>query len=127
MATMERRIRIVLVEDHALARFTMGYFLNANEDMEVVGEAANGEEGVEAVLAHQPDIVLVDYFLPGINGAETTSRIAQAAPQARVIGISHNDSQNVIDAMRQAGAVAFMTKRSSIPDLMAAIRQAAHP
>jgi DNA-binding NarL/FixJ family response regulator len=119
------QIRIVLVEDHDLARITMGYFLDSAEGITLVGEASDGPEGIQAAADHQPDVVLMDYFLPHLNGAQATAEITRVAPHARVIGISHNDSQAVIDAMLHAGAVAFVNKRSSMPDLIEAVRQAA--
>jgi DNA-binding NarL/FixJ family response regulator len=122
---MLKRIRIVLVDDQSLGRLTMAYFLNSTSDMEVVAEAADGEEGVEAARLHQPDVVVMDYFMPGLNGAQATAEIGLTAPHTRVIGTSHNNSQTVIDAMRKAGAVDFLAKHSSMPDLMDAIRRAA--
>jgi DNA-binding NarL/FixJ family response regulator len=118
-------IRIVLVDDQPLARYTMGYFLNTADDLTVVGEAGDGQEGVEVVRVHQPDVVLMDYSMPVLNGAKATAEIARTVPSARVIGISHNDSQDVGDAMRNAGAVDFVNKRSPMVDLIAVIRKAA--
>ena len=102
----------------------MSFFLNAAEEMEVVAEAADGQEAIELASRHQPDVVIMDYAMPGMNGAEATSQIAAVSPQSRVIGYSNNDSQSVAEAMIQAGAVYFLPKRSSLPELMEAIRQA---
>lgn len=118
-------IRIVLVEDQDLARFTMGYFLDTADDMKVVGEATDGPDGIQVAAAHQPDVVVMDYFLPRLNGDRATAEIGKVAPNARVIGMSHNDSDAVMTAMKDAGAVAFINKRSSMPHVIETIRKAA--
>lgn len=118
-------IRVVLVEDHTLARVTMGYFLENAGDMKVVGEAGDGTEAVDLARMHKPDVVLMDYFMPGMDGAQATRQILEYMPETRVVGMSHNDSHAVQEALLGAGAVAFMTKRSSMDDLVGAIRKAA--
>jgi DNA-binding NarL/FixJ family response regulator len=122
---MAKPIRVVLVDDQPLARFTMGFFLNSAGDIQVVGEAEDGEAAVAVARAQKPDVVLMDYFLPVRNGAEATAEILRIIPNTRVIGMSHNDSEAVIDSMRKAGAAGFVAKRSSMPDLIEAIHKVA--
>jgi DNA-binding NarL/FixJ family response regulator len=113
----------MLVEDQNLARFTMGYFLTTSNDLELVGEAADGQAAIALAREQQPDVIVMDYFLPISNGAEATAQILKAAPDVRVIGISDNDSESVMNAMLDAGAVEFVPKRVPFPELLDTIRR----
>lgn len=119
------KIRILLADDHAVVRRGFRMILDAQSDMEVVGEVSNGREAVEAATAIQPDIVVMDVTMPELNGIEATRRIADAAPRIRVLALSmHKDSVYVREILR-AGARGYLLKDSGEGDLLAAVRAVA--
>lgn len=109
--------RVLLVDDHATARNLLRILLEEYEEIQVVGEASDGEEAV--VLAEQclPDVILMDIHLPGLNGVEATRRINQKWPQIVVIGVSMQYSPHSYNAMITAGAVAFVRKDDAVEAL----------
>jgi DNA-binding NarL/FixJ family response regulator len=119
---MQKKIRVLLADDHALVRQGLKMILAAQPDMEVVGEAANGREAVEMVERLRPDIVVMDVAMPELNGIEATRRIATVTPNARVLALSmHKDSTYVREILR-AGARGYLLKDSFDTDLLAAVR-----
>ncbi len=103
-------IRILVVDDHALLRKGLGAAINAEPDMKLVAEAANGEEAVEKFRIHQPDITLMDIQMPGLNGIEAMTRILSEFPEARIIVLTtYNGDAQVLRALR-AGARAYLLK-----------------
>src|SRR5258708_11648647 len=120
-----KRIRILLVDDHAVVRQGFKMILSAESDMEIVGEAANGREAVELAEKLRPDIVVMDVAMPELNGIEATRRLVGALPHARVIALSmHKDSVYVREILR-AGARGYLLKDSGAEDLVRAIRAVA--
>ena len=109
--------RVLLVEDHAMVRQGLRAILDTFEDVTVVGEAANGEEAVSVVSEVRPDVILMDINMPKMDGIEATRRITAAYPSGVVIGVSVNDSQPMIDAMKKAGAAGFITKDAAAEQL----------
>lgn len=98
------------------------FILEAQEDMEVVGEAGNGLEAVEMTEALQPDVVVMDVSMPGLNGIEATRRIHQMAPSIRVVALSvHRDGVYVREIVR-AGAEGYILKESADSELLSAVR-----
>lgn len=96
--------------------------LNAQEDLEVVGEAANGREAVSSAAELQPDIVVMDVTMPELNGIEATRRICETVPRVRVLALSmHKDGVYVREILR-AGAAGYLLKDSDEADLLAAVR-----
>jgi DNA-binding NarL/FixJ family response regulator len=122
---MSKRIRILVAEDQPLARCSTAFLLNTHEGLEVVAEAADGQETVELVRQHQPDVVVLDYQMPRMSGVHVIALIRANAPDAHVIVYSANDSQGVIDASLEAGATAFVSKNDKIDPLIEAIRNSA--
>jgi NarL family two-component system response regulator LiaR len=104
------RIRVVIVDDHALALRGLTDLLSASPDIEVVGRAADGQEAVEIVSRLRPDVVTMDVSLPGMDGIEATRAIRKAAPEVRVIGLSMFEEGEQAEAMRRAGAVAYLAR-----------------
>lgn len=118
-------IRILLVDDHVLVRQGFKMILSAQPDMQIVGEAANGREAVEAGEKLQPDVVLMDVTMPELNGIEATRRLVTASPRTRVLALSmHKDAVYVREILR-AGARGYLLKDSADADLIAAVRSVA--
>jgi DNA-binding NarL/FixJ family response regulator len=120
-----KRTRILLVDDHAVVRQGFKMILDAQSDMEIVGEAANGREAVELAAQLNPDIVVMDVAMPELNGIEATRRVIASDPHIRVIALSmHKDSVYVREILR-AGARGYLLKDSGADDLVKAIRAVA--
>ena len=115
----------MLADDHAVVRQGFRMILDAQADMEIVGEAGNGRDAVAMCGDLQPDIVVMDVAMPELNGIEATRRIAESAPQTRVLALSmHKDSVYVREILR-AGARGYLLKDSIDVDLLAAVRSVA--
>lgn len=120
-----RRTRVVLVDDHVLVRSGIKALLNAEPDLEVTGEAADGAAGVELTLERHPDVVLMDVWMPGIDGIEATKRIKAAGSRAAVLVLtSHDDHQLALRAIR-AGATGYFLKDAPPARLADAVRAVA--
>jgi two-component system, NarL family, response regulator NreC len=118
-------IRILLADDHALVRQGFRMILEAQPDMEIVGQAGNGREAVELAEKLHPDVVVMDVAMPELNGTEATRRLAVSAPRTRVLALSmHKDSVYVREILR-AGARGYLLKDSGDTDLVAAVRAVA--
>ena len=118
-------IRIVVADDHAVVRHGLRSFLGLQEDMEVVGEAEDGEQAVAVVEELRPDVVLIDLVMPGVDGVEAIRRIHELLPEARVVVLtSFADDSKVVPAVR-AGAAGYLLKDVQPADLAAAIRTVA--
>ena len=115
-------MRILLVDDHTLVRQTLARVLSGEADIEVVGEAATGEQAIALTRQLLPDVVLLDVSMPGIGGTEATRRIHAECPGVRVIGLSMYDEAEQAQAMREAGAMGYLDKTCSADILLAAIR-----
>jgi DNA-binding NarL/FixJ family response regulator len=120
-------IRVLLADDHALMRRGVVQLLSAEADIEVVGEAATGREGLEYARELCPDVIVMDVSMPDMNGIEATRRVLQEAPKTRIIGLSMHEMDGSREAMLRAGAVAYVTKNASPAELLAAIRGEPYP
>ncbi len=118
----EKQIRILIVDDHSLFRSGLACLLKMEPSFEVVGEAAGGKEAIELAQKLDPDVILIDVGLPGINGVEATRVIHQRKPDVRIIGLSVHEEPERSQAMRDAGATEYLSKRCSAAELIAAIR-----
>lgn len=117
-----KRIRLVLADDHALVRAGIRFLLGSFPDMEIVGEASDGQETLQLVKALQPDIVLLDITMPGLNGLDVAARIVEEFSHIRVIILSvHSNEQYVLRALR-AGAAGYLLKDGGTAELEMAIR-----
>jgi two-component system, NarL family, response regulator LiaR len=115
-------IRVLIADDHAVVREGLRGFLALQEDVEVVGEAADGEEAVAAAERLTPDVALVDLVMPRVDGIEAIRRIRAVAPQTRVIVLtSFADEDKMLPAVR-AGAVGYLLKDVDPQELVAAVR-----
>jgi DNA-binding NarL/FixJ family response regulator len=118
-------IRVMLVDDQALFREGLETLLSVRRDIQVVGQASNGQEAVEVAAQVQPDVVLMDVRMPVLNGVRATRRLKKAQPQCRVIVLTtFDDDEYVFDALR-AGAVGYLLKDVASARLVEAIRAAA--
>jgi DNA-binding NarL/FixJ family response regulator len=115
-------IRVLLADDQALVRGGLRLIVDAEPDMEVVGEASDGDEAVGIATSTKPDIVLMDIRMPGLDGIEATRRLLAEVPDARVVILTTFDlDEYVVEAFR-AGASGFLLKTTPPPQLVAAIR-----
>lgn len=118
----ERKTRVVIVDDHQIFRQGVQVNLDLNDDIEVVGQAANGEQGLEVVREKQPDVVVMDINLPIMNGIQVTRQLVAEGHQARIIMLTaYDDRQQMIYAMR-AGAAAYCVKEINPDKLIDVIR-----
>jgi two-component system, NarL family, response regulator LiaR len=115
-------IRVLIADDHAVVRQGLRTFLELQEDIEVVGDVADGEQAVAAAVDLDPDVVLMDLVMPGVDGVEAIGRIARRSPATRVIALtSFLDDDKVLPAVR-AGAAGYLLKDVGPNDLVRAIR-----
>jgi len=119
----KHRIRVLLVDDHAMVREGLRSVLESYDDVEVVGEAANGEEAVAMVQRLRPTMVVMDINMPKMNGIEATAHISRTYPEIQVIGLSVNASGNNVQAMSKAGAVLLLTKEAAVNELYRRMRE----
>ena len=117
-------VRVVVVDDHAVVRSGLVTFLGAFPDMELVGEASDGEEAVELCATVQPDVVLMDLIMPGMGGAAATRAIRQRCPDAKVIALTSFGEDEMVRSALQSGAIGYLLKNVSHVQLAEAIRQA---
>jgi DNA-binding NarL/FixJ family response regulator len=115
-------LRILIADDHPLFRKGMRTLLESLPDMEVVGEAATGEEAVERAVALQPDVVLMDLQMPAGGGLTATRQIAKASPHIRILVVTLFEDDDSIFAALQAGARGYMLKDSDEEEMLRAIR-----
>lgn len=119
---LDKSIRVLIVDDHALFRDGVARLVKKQPDIDVVGQAEDGREAIELAGALRPDVILMDINMPGINGIEASRRIHQALPRIRILGLSMHEDQDHEQAMLAAGAVEFKHKGCSAAELISAIR-----
>lgn len=116
------KIRILVADDHEILRKGLVGLLESQEDFDLVGQAADGQAAVELTRQLRPDVVIMDLAMPRMNGIQATRLISDEFPEIRVIGLSMHEKEDMAAAMRDAGAVAYLTKGGPADDLLAAIR-----
>ncbi|AMW99147.1 response regulator transcription factor [Rummeliibacillus stabekisii] len=115
-------IKILLADDHEMVRIGVSAYLQAQPDMEVIAEAANGEEAVQLALKHRPDIILMDMVMPILSGAEATKAIVNEWPDAKIMIVtSFLDDDKVYPAL-EAGAISYLLKTTNAKQIADAIR-----
>jgi DNA-binding NarL/FixJ family response regulator len=117
-------IRIVLVEDNHVFREALELLLGLQPDIEVVASVESGSDAVAAAREHAPDIVLMDYRLPGLDGVQATRAVREAAPEVAVVCLTASANFREVDALYEAGAVACLSKDQELDEIIAAIRRA---
>lgn len=116
------RIRVLLADDHTIVRQGLVGILKASDDMDVVGEAADGAEAVDKAVKLKPDVVVLDVSMPHLNGIEAARRIRDALPAARVLVLTMHDDEEYVLKMVRAGASGYLLKDSAASELIAGIR-----
>ncbi len=117
-------IKLVIVDDHAVVRSGLIKFLKVHKDFQLVAEASDGEEAVQMVSLHKPDVVLMDLMMPGMDGVAATREIHKKYPQVRVIALTSFSEQNMVNGALQAGAIGYLQKNVTAAELANAIRSA---
>jgi two-component system response regulator NreC len=119
------RIRVLLVEDHTIVREGLRALLDGRDDVELVGEAADGQAGIDAAKALKPDVVVMDLNLPRVDGVEATRTIRAALPATHVLILSMYATEEHVRPAIRAGAAGYLLKGSGLSDLLAAIHAVA--
>lgn len=121
----EKPIRVVLVEDNDIFRQTLELLFGMREEIDVVGSVANGDDAAGVCAELTPDVVLMDYRMPGLNGADATRAVLAACPTTRVVCLTASVTAEEIDEVMLAGAVACVTKDEDFDQLVATISESA--
>lgn len=120
-----KRIRVLVVDDHPVVRDGIRAVLTLQRDMQVVGEAVNGKDGLEKTIELLPDVVLMDIVMPVMNGLEATKEICSKSERAKVLVLTQYDDEENIKASREAGALGFIPKAAASSRLLSGIRAVA--
>ncbi|PKN93615.1 MAG: DNA-binding response regulator [Chloroflexi bacterium HGW-Chloroflexi-6] len=121
---MENKIRIMLVDDHAVVRSGLGAFLSVNPDLELIGEAENGEQAVVRAGILKPDVILMDLMMPVMDGVAATQAIKKQNPAIQIIALTSFQEDELVRNALKAGAVGYLMKNVSARELAAAIKAA---
>lgn len=122
---MDKKIRVLLVDDHTLFRSGIKSLLQRSDEFEVVDEAGDGLEGIKRARSHKPDVVLLDLHMPGVSGLEAVKVITEELPEVRVLMLTvSEDAQDLMDALR-GGACGYLLKNIETDALLDGIRRSA--
>jgi DNA-binding NarL/FixJ family response regulator len=119
------RVRVVMIDDHAVLLDGLKLLLSLEPDIEIVGEAATGVRGVAVAEQARPDVVVTDVGLPDIDGVEVTRRLRASLPESRVLVLTAHDEDHYVFTLMQAGASGYLLKNAAGNDLVNAIRAVA--
>jgi DNA-binding NarL/FixJ family response regulator len=119
------KIKVLIVDDHAIVREGIHMILALHDDIEVVGEAADGKEAIEQVNKLAPDVVLMDIAMPGLGGLEAMLEILKISPQSKTLILTQYDDSEYIYRFLKAGAAGYVLKKAVGTDLVSAIRAVA--
>ncbi len=115
-------IRVLLVDDHTIFREGVRALLTSYDDIEVVGEAADGRTAIDKVTQLHPDVVLMDIAMPGLGGLEATLELRKLEPECRVLILTQYDNREYVFPILKAGAAGYVLKHAAATDLVSAIR-----
>ena len=118
-------IRVLLADDHAVVREGLKALVGAEPGMDVVGEAADGPAAVALVAELDPDVVVVDVSMPGMNGAQVTTRLREVRPNRKVLALTVHEDAGYLRLLLEAGAAGYVLKRAAAAELVRAIRAVA--
>lgn len=121
---MKPVLSVMLVDDHTMLRQGLRRSLE-HEGLEVVAEASNGSDAVRLALAHRPDVVLMDVSMPEVDGIEATRQLMRADARQRVVMLTMHVDRDIVERSVKAGAVGYVTKDSSVKEVVLAVRMAA--
>ena len=119
-------VRVLIVDDHAVVRAGLKLLLDAQEDIEAVGEAGNARDAVFRMRALKPDVVLMDVVMPGESGLEATAKILHESPETKVLVLSMQDDPRYVREAFAVGASGYVLKEAADTELVAAIREVAN-
>lgn len=122
--TEEKKIRVMIIDDHTVVRSGLSKFLMVCPDLELVAEAESGEVGLQLCGLYHPDVVLMDLMMPGMGGVAATRQIRQRYPHIQIIALTSFSEENLVQGVLQAGAVGYLMKNVTAADLARAIRAA---
>ena len=117
-------IRVIIVDDHAMLRRGLKFFLKGFDDLELVGEANSGPAALDLCAEVQPDVVIMDMVMPGMDGAQATQAIREQFPQVQVIALTSFQEEDLVQRALQAGAIGYLLKNVNADGLAHAIREA---
>lgn len=120
----DRKIRVMIVDDHMVVRRGLTHVIQTFKDVELVAEAESGEEALLGCRQHQPDVVLMDVKMKGVDGIAATEAIGKFYPNTKVIGLSTFHDKELVEQMIEAGAIGYLLKNVSVKELGQAIRAA---
>jgi NarL family two-component system response regulator LiaR len=120
----QRATRIAIVDDHAMVRSGLAAFLSVADDLELVGEAENGQQALRLCAEERPDVVLMDLVMPGMDGVQTTRAIRERFPDIRVIALTSFPEDRLVQDVLEAGALSYLLKNVGADELARAIRAA---
>ena len=121
---ISRKITILLVDDHEVVRQGLRAYLDSQPDFRVIGEAASGEEAVEAAMEYLPDVMLMDLVMSGMGGVEATRKVKDITPRTQIVVLTSYHQDEFIFPALQAGAISYVLKDVMMDDLADAIRKA---
>ena len=116
------QLQIFLADDHAVVREGLKALINAQPDMIVIGEAGDGQSAWQQAQTCQPDVVIMDITMPGLNGVQATTELKRACPQIKVLALSVHDDTSYLRQLLEAGAAGYILKHAAADDLIQAIR-----
>jgi DNA-binding NarL/FixJ family response regulator len=116
---------VLLIDDHALIRSGLATLIDSTGDLQVVGQASDGEQGVAAALDCTPDVILMDLSMPVMDGVEATRKVLAALPETKIVVLTSFSDRAQVDRALQAGAIGYVLKDCDPQDLVAAVRSAA--
>ncbi|ERI08217.1 response regulator protein VraR [Aneurinibacillus aneurinilyticus ATCC 12856] len=122
--SMSEAIKVLLIDDHEMVRMGLVAFLSTEEDIEIVGEAGSGAEGLKIAEQTKPDIILMDLVMDGMDGIETTRRMKLLHPEGKVIVLTSFIDDEKVYPVIEAGAFSYLLKTARAPEIAQAIRQA---
>lgn len=122
---MADKLRLLLVDDHNVVRAGLRSLIDAQTDMEVVGEAADGEAACRLAFELRPDVTIMDVSMPLLNGAAATARIMRDRPEAKVLALTVHEDRGYLQQLLEAGASGYLLKRAAADDLIQAVRTVA--
>ena len=122
---MTSPVRVLIADDHGVVAEGLSYLIQAQPDMEVTGEAGDGESACELVPNLRPDVVVMDVSMPGMSGARATEQLRQTCPQVKVLALTVHEDKGYLRLLLEAGASGYVLKRAAAEELIHAIRTVA--
>jgi DNA-binding NarL/FixJ family response regulator len=116
-----KKMRLLLVDDHAVVREGLRALLGTDDRFEIVGEAADGMTAISVAESLQPDVVVMDVSIPGLNGAQVTRRLKESLPNTRTVALTVHEEGGYLRSLMDAGAAGYVLKRSAASELLRAI------